>query len=393
MPKISSPSTLTIGLSSLRYKNTPSFPALAYIAYVYTTQRITSLGAAGLVCLRSSVERRLVLLVEAGDSGMNKKLRLSHTVYLIFAGTQSKRKQAMLIKSTLPSKEFASIVLALSSVWPIVQAAPLLSTSAQITSKALSCVKVSLANENTQEPLMLRLDAVDCDADPAGALGVWRVQARTTDQGDVVESNQIMSNAALSGDNWSLIRIHTGSNVSGPDMDVPSDSGHLITLKTSKEDSPITLLKKRDEVPLASVAIPPVDSALVTNPAEASSPAAAPNLAEASNPAVAPNLAEAPNLAVEPVATALTDLNPGGSVIPQPTAPNVEMPNDVNAEQSVRHHKATLGESFLKYVAAGSGILTTVGVGVGGLAGGVVGGTVGLAIGLILATVNSLFFS
>lgn len=46
---------------------------------------------------------------------------------------------------------------------------------------------------------------------------------------------------------------------------------------------------------------------------------------------------------------------------------------------------------FLKYAGAGAAILSTIGVGVGGLAGGAVGGTIGLVLGLVVAGVNSLF--
>ncbi|KAF9986208.1 hypothetical protein BGZ75_002088 [Mortierella antarctica] len=55
--------------------------------------------------------------------------------------------------------------------------------------------------------------------------------------------------------------------------------------------------------------------------------------------------------------------------------------------------KQTPGEIFLKYAGAGAGILSTIGVGVGGLVGGVIGGTVGLVLGLVLAAANAAFYA
>jgi hypothetical protein len=49
-----------------------------------------------------------------------------------------------------------------------------------------------------------------------------------------------------------------------------------------------------------------------------------------------------------------------------------------------------VGSIFLKCVAAGAEILSTIGVGVGGLVGGAVGGTVGLVLGLVAAGVNTM---
>ncbi|KAF9292196.1 hypothetical protein BGZ68_009787 [Mortierella alpina] len=50
-------------------------------------------------------------------------------------------------------------------------------------------------------------------------------------------------------------------------------------------------------------------------------------------------------------------------------------------------------EIFAKYAAAGAGILSTIGVGVGGVIGGVIGGTAGLVIGLLLAAANASFYA
>ncbi|KAF9952362.1 hypothetical protein BGZ72_006337 [Mortierella alpina] len=73
---------------------------------------------------------------------------------------------------------------------------------------------------------------------------------------------------------------------------------------------------------------------------------------------------------------------------PTPTYPNLP----IAVEEEVKK-KPTPGEIFAKYAAAGAGILSTIGVGVGGLLGGVVGGAVGLVLGLVLAAVNASFYA
>ncbi|KAF9567707.1 hypothetical protein EC968_003166 [Mortierella alpina] len=69
-----------------------------------------------------------------------------------------------------------------------------------------------------------------------------------------------------------------------------------------------------------------------------------------------------------------------------PTYPNLPI---AVVEEPKR--KPTPGEIFAKYAAAGAGILSTIGVGVGGLVGGLIGGTAGLVIGLLLAAANASF--
>ncbi|KAF9966140.1 hypothetical protein BGZ70_003203 [Mortierella alpina] len=77
-------------------------------------------------------------------------------------------------------------------------------------------------------------------------------------------------------------------------------------------------------------------------------------------------------------------------------APQVSTPTYPNLPIAVVEEpkrKQTPGEIFAKYAAAGAGILSTIGVGVGGLVGGVIGGAAGLAIGLLLAAVNASFYA
>lgn len=55
--------------------------------------------------------------------------------------------------------------------------------------------------------------------------------------------------------------------------------------------------------------------------------------------------------------------------------------------------KPSAGEVFLKYAGAGSAILSTLGLGLGGVVGGVIGGAAGLLIGVTAALINSLYYA
>ncbi|KAK3806742.1 MAG: hypothetical protein J3Q66DRAFT_421541 [Benniella sp.] len=76
--------------------------------------------------------------------------------------------------------------------------------------------------------------------------------------------------------------------------------------------------------------------------------------------------------------------------LPQPLNPPVDRVVSPSAPEPTPQPGPSVGSIFLKYVAAGAGILSTIGVGVGGLVGGAVGGTVGLVLGLVAAGVNTM---
>ncbi|KAF9429808.1 hypothetical protein BGZ94_009424 [Podila epigama] len=84
------------------------------------------------------------------------------------------------------------------------------------------------------------------------------------------------------------------------------------------------------------------------------------------------------------------------AVLPDPTYPNIRKDGDplpVVKPGPDGEPKETASDVFFRYAGAGAAILSTVGVGVGGLVGGVVGGAVGLTTGLIAATANSLYYN
>ncbi|KFH69046.1 hypothetical protein MVEG_05848 [Podila verticillata NRRL 6337] len=87
---------------------------------------------------------------------------------------------------------------------------------------------------------------------------------------------------------------------------------------------------------------------------------------------------------------------PDPSTLPKPSAPNTRSPSDPVKNPPPPPEKAippkpTAAQTFLKYAGAGAAILSTVGLGLGGLVGGMVGGTLGFVIGLIGATANAAY--
>lgn len=87
---------------------------------------------------------------------------------------------------------------------------------------------------------------------------------------------------------------------------------------------------------------------------------------------------------------------PDPSTLPKPSGPNIHSPSDPvkylpPPPGKATPPKPTAAQTFLKYAGAGAAILSTVGLGLGGLVGGMVGGTVGFLIGLIGATVNAAY--
>ncbi|KAK3839946.1 MAG: hypothetical protein J3R72DRAFT_492277 [Linnemannia gamsii] len=117
--------------------------------------------------------------------------------------------------------------------------------------------------------------------------------------------------------------------------------------------------------------------------------------------------------ATNPVAPAAASPSPSpAAVIPSPTYPNLpleivdpsQVVNPTGPNQAAKGDPAapkiimqtkqrTTSDVFLTYAGAGSAILSTIGLGLGGLVGGVVGGAVGLVIGLSAALVNSLYYA
>lgn len=81
--------------------------------------------------------------------------------------------------------------------------------------------------------------------------------------------------------------------------------------------------------------------------------------------------------------------------VPNTTGPNQAAPGDPATPKVIQEpkKKPSSGEVFLKYAGAGSAILSTIGLGLGGLVGGAVGGAVGLVIGVAAALVNSLYYA
>jgi hypothetical protein len=83
-----------------------------------------------------------------------------------------------------------------------------------------------------------------------------------------------------------------------------------------------------------------------------------------------------------------TPVNP--AEIPVPLNPPVEGVVFPSAPEPTPQPGPSKGAIFMKYAGAGAAVLSTIGVGVGGLVGGAVGGTVGLVLGLIAAGVNTM---
>lgn len=83
------------------------------------------------------------------------------------------------------------------------------------------------------------------------------------------------------------------------------------------------------------------------------------------------------------------------STLVTPSGPNQAALGDPEAPKVIQEPKKrpSSAEVFFKYAGAGSAILSTIGLGVGGLVGGVVGGTVGLLIGVSAALVTSLYYA
>ncbi|KAG0304909.1 hypothetical protein BGZ97_001304 [Linnemannia gamsii] len=111
----------------------------------------------------------------------------------------------------------------------------------------------------------------------------------------------------------------------------------------------------------------------------------------------APSASPSPTPAVIPSPTypnvPLEIIDPSTPV--EPTGPNQAAPGDP-APPKVIHEpkkKPSAGEVFLKYAGAGSAILSTLGLGLGGVVGGVIGGAAGLLIGVTAALINSLYYA
>ncbi|KAG0017168.1 hypothetical protein BGZ81_010867 [Podila clonocystis] len=87
---------------------------------------------------------------------------------------------------------------------------------------------------------------------------------------------------------------------------------------------------------------------------------------------------------------------PDPTTIPKVSGPNQKSPNDPVPYVPPEVGKAiqpwpSASTTFMKYVGAGAAILSTVGLGLGGVVGGVVGGTLGFVIGLFGAAINGSF--
>ncbi|KAH7052869.1 hypothetical protein BKA57DRAFT_526864 [Linnemannia elongata] len=150
------------------------------------------------------------------------------------------------------------------------------------------------------------------------------------------------------------------------------------TTVTSTKPPVITTVKPSTTPVVTTTSIP---SATSKTPTVAATPSPSPSPA----PAVIPNPTY-PN-------TPLEIIDP--STLATPSGPNQAAPGDPAAPKVIQEPKKrpSSGEVFLKYAGAGSAILSTIGLGVGGLVGGIVGGTVGLLIGVSAALVNSLYYA
>ncbi|KAF9912729.1 hypothetical protein EC991_009465 [Linnemannia zychae] len=128
----------------------------------------------------------------------------------------------------------------------------------------------------------------------------------------------------------------------------------------------------------------PIDPLAVV-PAVPETTPAAPAPASAPVPAVVPSPTY-PNIPPEIVEPA---------AVPSPSGPNQPDASDPKAPQVITEPKKrpSTSEVFFKYAGAGSAILSTIGMGVGGLVGGIIGGTAGLVIGITAALVNSLYYA
>lgn len=89
-------------------------------------------------------------------------------------------------------------------------------------------------------------------------------------------------------------------------------------------------------------------------------------------------------------------LVPDPSTLPHPSGPNLKSPLDPvkyipPPAGKATSPKPTSSQTFLKYAGAGAAILSTVGLGLGGVVGGAVGGAIGFVFGLVGAAVNAMY--
>lgn len=109
---------------------------------------------------------------------------------------------------------------------------------------------------------------------------------------------------------------------------------------------------------------------------------------------------ETPDQQVVPVThypnTPKDTIVPDPSTLPHPSGPNLKSPLDPvkyipPPAGEATSPKPTSSQTFLKYAGAGAAILSTVGLGLGGVVGGAVGATVGFVFGLVGAAVNAMY--
>ncbi|KAG0278458.1 hypothetical protein BGZ95_003957 [Linnemannia exigua] len=186
--------------------------------------------------------------------------------------------------------------------------------------------------------------------------------------------------------------IHVGDIIPSPGSDIVTVSNEATDVNNVQDNSPAaTVTPATPDVPAIEVqgALPaaeasPVVPDILNSLASPATNPAVPATASPSPLAVIPSPTY-PNLPLEII---------DNSQIVNTTGPNQPAKGDPTASKIIiETKKRTAGDVFLTYAGAGSAILSTVGLGLGGLVGGVVGGAVGLVIGLTAALVNSLYYA
>ncbi|KAG9066906.1 hypothetical protein KI688_012818 [Linnemannia hyalina] len=299
---------------------------------------------------------------------------------------------------------------------------------------AIDCVKIQsdITRENVSvvqgEQIPIKIDVTGCDPSLVDIVQPWIVtfvncenHDNTLKLADIIGgadqkeytldvNTQPNTLAALNA--GSIPSTKTGSTKYHIQVDAISRDGtERLTGRTASFNIAATsFFQKRDDgiiPPVDGAAIPeiasPVDGASIPevvgadkvedlSPAAAAPPpATAPTVAATPFPSPSPAPAVVPNPTYPNTPPEIIDL----STAVTPSGPNQAAPGDPAAPKVIQEPKKgpSSAEVFFKYAGAGSAILSTIGLGVGGLVGGIVGGTVGLVIGISAALVNSLYYA
>ncbi|KAF9551831.1 hypothetical protein EC957_004154 [Mortierella hygrophila] len=338
----------------------------------------------------------------------------------------------MLMLNISSAAKLATLAMATFMLASSTSAAPVLNLHGGVDPlPAIDCVKIQsdITRENVSlvqgEQIPIKIDVTGCHPSLVDIAQPWIVTLvncenhdNTLKLADIIGgADQKEYTLAVNTQPSTLAALNTGSIPSTK----PSSTKYHIQVDAISKDGTERLTGRTASFNIAATSffqrrdddiVPPVDGPETASPVDGASipeVVGADKVEDLSPAAAAPPPATAPTVAATPSPSP----SPAPAVIPNPTYPNTPpetidlstavtpsgpnqaAPGDPAAPKVIQEPKKgpSSAEVFFKYAGAGSAILSTIGLGVGGLVGGIVGGTVGLVIGISAALVNSLYYA